>query len=202
MFIYQRHGQDRVQPICSVAWLCLLLKSCRLLTEPLLCIIFLLLLLFFKHYWHFFLSPGCSGCVQISQGAIGFKEGGINHLEIPENSFSLARTYFNRASLWLPERVCCTVVFKVCWRGSGSVRTPAGCPGCPRQAPCVCPSPPGPTTSHCSWLLHQGAAGSVKTSQHLPRIRVPFKGICSPALKSVWPHQLDGNCPLEHVLLG
>lgn len=70
--IYRRHGQDLVQLLeafLCVAWVCLLQKGWRLLTEPLLCIIFSLFI-FFKHSLSLVLSPGYSGSISNCPGFI------------------------------------------------------------------------------------------------------------------------------------
>lgn len=83
------------------------------------------------------------------------------------------------------------------------MRIPAGILGVPDKLH-VCVSLPPHQGPHQPLQLAapSGAAHSVKAAQHLPHICGPFKEICNPALRSVWPHQLDGNCPLDHVLLG
>lgn len=73
MCIYRRHGQDLVQHVeafLCVAWVCLLQKGWRWLTQPLSCIIFSLLFLFFKHLLSLFLSPGYSGSISSCPGLI------------------------------------------------------------------------------------------------------------------------------------
>lgn len=80
----------------------------------------------------------------------------------------------------LPEHVCCIILFKMCWRVGWICQDSC-------RMPLVCPSPA------------TAAAHPIRTSEHLPQVCVPFEEICNPALRSVQPHQLDGNCPVVHV---